>query len=131
MQYILPPLLPGELVIAGEGVGRGYVGMSELTAEKFITLDGYRAYRTGDLAAWTSDGRLKFHGRADNQVKLRGLRIELGEIESVMNSYPGIRSSKAIVVKQESEFLAAYFTSDEKTDISLLKKHLETRLTAR
>ena len=114
---VLPPLLPGELVIAGEGVGRGYVGMSELTAEKFIILDGYRAYRTGDLAAWTSDGRLKFHGRADNQVKLRGLRIELGEIENAINAVPGVLTSIVIMTgKETNQFLAGYYTASR--DIS-------------
>ncbi|MBO4337410.1 MAG: amino acid adenylation domain-containing protein, partial [Lachnospiraceae bacterium] len=109
---ILPPLLPGELIIAGDGVGRGYVGMSELTAEKFITIDGLRAYRTGDLAAWTSDGRLKFHGRADNQVKLRGLRIELGEVENAINDVPGVLTSIVIMTgKENNQFLAGYYTA--------------------
>ena len=114
---ILPPLLPGELVIAGEGVGRGYVRMPELTAEKFITVDGLRAYRTGDLAAWTSDGRLRFHGRADNQVKLRGLRIELGEIENAINAVPGVLTSIVIMTgKENNQFLAGYYTASR--DIS-------------
>lgn len=114
---ILPPLIPGELVIAGEGVGRGYVGMSDLTAEKFIILNGYRAYRTGDLAAWTSDGRLKFHGRADNQVKLRGLRIELGEVENAINAIPGVLTSIVIMTgKENNQFLAGYYTTSR--DIS-------------
>ena len=109
---IMPPLLPGELVIAGEGVGRGYIGMSELTAQKFIALDGYRAYRTGDLAAWTSDGRLRFHGRADDQVKLRGLRVELGEIENAINAVPGVLTSIVIMTgKENNQFLAGYYTA--------------------
>ena len=119
----------GELVIMSEGVARGYLGRDELTKKSFITLLGRRAYRSGDLVRIREDGKIEYHGRIDDQVKLRGLRIELGEVESVINSYPGIRSSKVIVVKQDSEFLAAYFTSDEKTDTALLKKHLETRLT--
>ncbi len=128
---ILPPLLPGELVIAGDGVGRGYVGMSELTAEKFITLDGYRAYRTGDLAAWTSDGRLRFHGRADNQVKLRGLRIELGEIENAINAVPGVLTSIVIMTGQENnQFLAGYYTAENDISPQEVREEIKKTLTS-
>ena len=128
---ILPPLLPGELVIAGEGVGRGYVQMSELTAERFITLDGYRAYRTGDLAAWTSDGRLRFHGRADNQVKLRGLRIELGEIENAINAVPGVMTSIVIMTGQENNrFLAGYYTASSDISPEELRDEIKKTLTS-
>ena len=126
---ILPPLLPGELVIAGEGVGRGYIGMSELTAEKFITLDGYRAYRTGDLAAWTSDGRLRFHGRADNQVKLRGLRIELGEIENAINAVPGVLTSIVIMTgKENNQFLAGYYTASRDVSPDEVREEIKKTL---
>ena len=128
---ILPPLLPGELVIAGDGVGRGYVGMSELTAEKFITLDGYRAYRTGDLAAWTSDGRLRFHGRADNQVKLRGLRIELGEIENAINAVPGVMTSIVIMTGPENNrFLAGYYTASSDISPEKVRDEIKKTLTS-
>ncbi len=128
---ILPPLLPGELVIAGEGVGRGYVGMSELTAEKFITIDGYRAYRTGDIAAWTSDGRLRFHGRADNQVKLRGLRIELDEIENAINAVPGVLTSIVIMTGQENnQFLAGYYTAGNDISPQEVREEIKKTLTS-
>ncbi|MBQ7557019.1 MAG: AMP-binding protein, partial [Lachnospiraceae bacterium] len=76
------------------------------------------------------DRNIEFHGRIDNQVKLRGLRVELGEIESVINSYPGVSSCIVIVVKQETEYLAAYFTPNEETDINSLKEHVSAKLTA-
>ncbi|HBK52514.1 MAG TPA: hypothetical protein DDZ44_01065, partial [Syntrophomonas wolfei] len=75
---ILPACAPGELVIAGAGVGRGYVNKPEMTAEKYISINGRRAYRSGDLARWNFNGEIEFHGRIDDQVKLRGLRVELG-----------------------------------------------------
>ncbi|WP_294213093.1 amino acid adenylation domain-containing protein [Pseudobutyrivibrio sp.] len=120
----------GELVILGDGVGRGYIGRDDLTQKCFIKMLGMRAYRTGDLVRILPDGQIEYHGRIDNQVKLRGLRVELGEIESVLNSYPGIRSSIVIVAKRETEYLAAYFTADNIIDIDLLKKHLSSKLTA-
>ena len=82
---ILPDGETGELVVAGMGVGRGYMNLPEKTADVFIELNGERAYKTGDLAKINADGEIEFFGRMDNQIKLRGLRIELGEIEEVIN----------------------------------------------
>ncbi|MBR4422674.1 MAG: AMP-binding protein, partial [Mailhella sp.] len=125
-----PPGAMGELVIMGDGVGRGYIGREDLTKKSFITLLGKRAYRSGDLVRIREDGRVEFHGRMDNQVKLRGLRIELGEIESVLNSYPGVRSSIVLVLHSETDYLGAWFTADSEIPISDLKAHLSSRLTA-
>ena len=127
---ILPPLVPGELIIAGEGVGRGYVGRPDLTAEKFITLNGLKAYRTGDVAEWTSDGRLRFHGRSDNQVKLRGLRVELGEIENAINAVPDVLTSIVIMTGEENnKFLAGYYTASRELAPEELKEAISKTLT--
>ena len=119
----------GEMVILGDGVGRGYVGRDDLTAKSFITLLGKKAYRSGDLVRLREDGRIEFHGRIDNQVKLRGLRIELGEIENVINAYPGVRTSIA-VANWELECIVAYFTADAPVDQAALKTHMSAYLTA-
>ncbi len=119
----------GEMVIIGDGIGRGYIGRDDLNKKNFITLFGKKAYRSGDLVRIREDGNIEFHGRIDNQVKLRGLRVELGEIESNINSYPGIGTSIVIVVKQDTEYLAAYYTADEKIDTESLKAHLSSKLT--
>jgi amino acid adenylation domain-containing protein len=111
----VPPGLPGELYIGGAGVGRGYIGRPELTAERFVPdpsgEPGSRLYRTGDLGRWREDGRIEFLGRADHQVKLRGLRIELDEIESVMRIHPEV--GEVIVVLRETQpgeqHLVGYF----------------------
>ena len=123
-----PPGAMGELVIMGAGVGRGYIGREDLTERSFIRLLGLPAYRSGDLARICRDGDIEFHGRMDDQVKLRGLRVELGEVEAVLSSYPGVRASSVVVVRGKTDYLAAYFTADEKTDIAGLKAHLSSRL---
>ncbi len=105
---ILPDGETGELVIAGLGVGRGYINLPEKTAEVFITLNGERAYKTGDLAKITPDGEIEFFGRIDNQIKLRGLRIELGEIEAAAGAIEGIRSYACIYDDAEDKIVFIY-----------------------
>ena len=93
---------PGELLIGGDGVVRGYHGRASLTAERFVPdpfVPGGRLYRTGDLVRQRSDGDLEFHGRLDHQIKLRGHRIELGEIETELGKHPAV--GDAVVVARE------------------------------
>ncbi|MDO4796888.1 MAG: amino acid adenylation domain-containing protein [Coriobacteriales bacterium] len=120
----------GELVILGDGVGRGYVGRPDLNERSFIGLLGMRAYRSGDLARIREDGQIEYRGRMDDQVKLRGLRIELGEIENVLNGYPSVRMSAVVVAHGTTDYLAAYFTADEQVDLDALKAHLSEYLTS-
>ena len=101
-----PVGVPGELMIGGKGVVRGYHKRPALTAEKFIANplaveDDPIIYRTGDLAKYSPSGEIEFLGRLDHQVKLRGYRIELGEIESLINANPGVKET--VVIAPESE----------------------------
>src|SRR5262245_6045956 len=94
-EQLAPIGVEGEICIAGAGVGRGYVGRSEETAEKFVPDEyggeaGGRMYRSGDLGSWSERGEVEYLGRRDRQVKLRGYRIELGEIESALREQEGV-----------------------------------------
>jgi amino acid adenylation domain-containing protein len=103
--------VPGELCIAGEGLGRGYFRDKDLSNEKFVecpwkqTKSGSselrKMYRTGDLALWKDDGNIEFLGRIDHQVKIRGFRIELGEIENKLQAHQGIK--EAVLVAKENK----------------------------
>jgi non-ribosomal peptide synthetase component F/thioesterase domain-containing protein/acyl carrier protein len=97
----VPVGVPGELMIGGAGVVRGYFKRPEMTAERFIRnpfsdAPESRLYRTGDLARYLPDGNIEFMGRMDHQVKIRGYRIELGEIEAVLNEHPTVHESVVI-----------------------------------
>jgi amino acid adenylation domain-containing protein len=94
----------GGLYVGGDGLARGYLNQSALTAEKFLPNPfskelGARLYQTGDLARYLPDGNIEFLGRIDHQVKIRGYRIELGEIEAVLSHHPAVR--EAVVLARD------------------------------
>ena len=100
----VPPGGVGELVIGGDGVVRGYHGLEELTADRFVP-DPFaggdaRMYRTGDMACLRADGTLDFLGRRDQQVKFRGYRIEMGEIEAALCEHAGVSEAAVIVTRR-------------------------------
>ncbi|MHC3424448.1 non-ribosomal peptide synthetase [Streptomyces sp. DT18] len=107
------PGFPGELWIGGAGLATGYWDRAELTAERFVTglpaAPGERLYRTGDRARWTGGGRLRHHGRLDNQVKLRGYRVELSEVETVLEAVDGVLTAVAAI---HEDRLVAYVLAD-------------------
>jgi amino acid adenylation domain-containing protein len=112
----------GEIYIGGNGVGRGYRNLPELTAQSFLPdwisgHPGARLYKTGDYATQLPDGQLVFHGRIDGQQKIRGQRLELGEIICALNRHHSIAFN--IVCPNESELdekhLVAYVLPVEGT----------------
>lgn len=93
-----PDFVIGEVWIGGAAVARGYRGMPDLTARKFIRDGSVEWYRTGDLGRVLSDGRVEFIGRADGQLKIRGYRVEIGEVEAALEALPGISGAAATAV---------------------------------
>ena len=96
----------GEVCVGGATLARGYLGQPRLTAEAFVPdpwseTPGARLYRTGDLGRLTRDGRLEVVGRADQQVKVRGVRIELGEVESLLREHPAVED--AVLVSRPAD----------------------------
>ncbi|GAA1973174.1 non-ribosomal peptide synthetase [Kitasatospora viridis] len=98
----VPAGTPGELLVGGPGVGRGYLGRPALTAERFVPdpsapVPGARLYRTGDLVRRQDDGLLQFLGRRDQQVKILGHRVEPGEVEAALGNHPEVGAAAVAV----------------------------------
>jgi amino acid adenylation domain-containing protein len=127
------PGAEGELLLGGDCLAAGYIHRPELTAERFIELDGERWYRSGDAAGDRGDGVLVCHGRLDEQFKLDGYRIEPGEIEAVLCRHPGV--AEAVVVAAGGTRLVANVVprdarADEPTLAAQLKAFCESELPA-
>ncbi|TPQ16625.1 non-ribosomal peptide synthetase [Streptomyces sporangiiformans] len=99
----VPVGVGGELYVGGLLLGRGYVNAPGLTASRFVANpfadDGSRLYRTGDLARFAPDGSLDFLGRADNQIKIRGMRLEIEDVEVGLAEHPGVRHTCVVAKK--------------------------------
>ncbi|MFI2782677.1 amino acid adenylation domain-containing protein [Streptomyces sp. ALB3] len=133
----LPPGVPGELHLGGQGLARGYLGRPELTAERFVphpspTTPGERLYRTGDLARLTDSGEIEFLGRVDDQIKLRGIRVEPGEIERTLAGLdPRIADAAVLVAGSGGEqHLVAFVAGPAGLDPEVLRDALASRLPA-
>ncbi|HJQ76742.1 MAG TPA: amino acid adenylation domain-containing protein, partial [Acidimicrobiia bacterium] len=109
----------GELMVAGDGLARGYLGRTDLTSESFVTvpiptLGPTRLYRTGDRARFVIPGLIDLIGRIDRQVKIRGRRIEPGEIEHVLESHPAVTAAAVEVVAGDAgPSLAAFYVAGQ------------------
>jgi amino acid adenylation domain-containing protein len=123
---------PGEVLIGGLSVARGYKNRPDLTKERFLSghsggeIDDV-VYRTGDLARWRPDGELEFLGRVDDQVTIHGIRVEPGEVAAALNSHPAVRSSVVLATGDTTNRrLVAYLVPAlaDRPDCELLRSHL-------
>ncbi|MFD2169215.1 amino acid adenylation domain-containing protein [Tumebacillus lipolyticus] len=125
----VPVGVVGELHIGGKGVSRGYRGRQELNESRFLDnpFSEGRLYKTGDLAAYLPDGSVKYGGRIDDQLKVRGFRIEPGEIESRLTQHEQIR--EAIIITREDALIAYVVAEgDALPDSSELQSFLRVTL---
>ncbi|WP_409492249.1 amino acid adenylation domain-containing protein [Amycolatopsis sp. cmx-11-12] len=126
----------GHLYIGGECLGRGYLGERAKTEAAFVDnpfpgLETRLLYRTGDLASLRADGRIMFHGRQDDQVKIAGLRVELGEIATVLRAHPDVSEAKVVVHTQaEDKRLIAFVTTRGPVGPAELLEHARAALPA-
>ena len=130
---LVPQGAVGEVLLGGDGLSSGYLGDPERTAEAFVDAPDYvrscrRVYRTGDLAVWTEEGELRFMGRRDNQVKVRGHRIELSEVEAVAREVAGVRDAAALAVRHDDDTRIVCYVESAEDVAAPLAAHLAGRL---
>ena len=126
---LCPLGVPGEICVAGEGVGRGYLNREDLTAQKFVQdpfVPTERMFLTGDKGRWRNDGNVDFIGRKDFQVKIRGYRVEPGEIEFRIKDTGMVRECVVVALEEPGgdKALGAYCVSGTQVDESALKQLL-------
>ena len=119
----------GELYVSGDGLSRGYLNNPELTQEKFLDhpfKKGKKIYRTGDKAKWLADGTIRFIGRIDEQIKIRGYRVELDEIAVKIREVSGVEQVLVTIKEAEDggKELYAYLETENKLNTKQLKKDL-------
>ncbi|WP_431900391.1 amino acid adenylation domain-containing protein [Nonomuraea sp. bgisy101] len=131
----VPDGVTGELYLSGQGLARGYVGRSALTAERFVACPfgppGARMYRTGDLARRLPGGGLVFRGRADDQVKVRGYRVEPGEVERELTRHHAVAQAAVVAVGEaQGRRLVAHVVpvAGNAPSVFELREHLARRL---
>ncbi|WP_339101961.1 non-ribosomal peptide synthetase [Pseudomonas sp. G166] len=130
----VPQGTPGELYIAGPGVGLGYLNDPGLTANRYLNLtlpagQTLRVYRTGDIGQWTDSG-IELSGRRDNQVKIRGFRVEPEEIEHCLRDSQLFRQV-AVGIDERRRILAFLVHPREDrpgTALQALREHVQNTL---
>jgi amino acid adenylation domain-containing protein len=124
----------GELYFSGYALARGYLGNEEQTAARFIPHPyepGQRLYRSGDMGMQLADGTIRFLGRRDKQLKVRGYRVDTGEIEAALQQHPFIRGAAVIAQERAGDTeLIAYYESTSVIAADELKTHLQLFLPA-
>ncbi|MBT3383227.1 MAG: amino acid adenylation domain-containing protein [Prolixibacteraceae bacterium] len=119
---LLPDYIPGELLIGGIGLSRGYINKPEITKLKFVDFEyenfKTQVYKSGDVVYSVPSGNIHFVGRNDDQVKIKGYRIEISEIEEALKSNKNVETS--IVIKRKGkkshEQLIAYVKLQRKNN---------------
>ena len=132
----LPPGVVGEIYAAGAGLAHGYLGQPAATAAAFVPNPfdprDSRLYRTGDIGWIGGDGALRFVGRRDEQIKLRGFRIELSEIEVALRRHPAVKDAVVDLRRDHAEeaILVAYvrFAPDRHASEDELRESLTRQL---
>ena len=126
---------PGQLLVASPTMMGGYWGRPDLDRQAFLHTGPSdrttRWYRTGDVVRERPDGELEFLGRADRQIKTRGVRVELDEIEAVLSAHDGVEEVAVAPVPDEDGLAVAAWVSvrpGHDLDAAALRRHAAARL---
>lgn len=125
----------GEVAFSGPCVTLGYLRDPRRTAERWIpdpAGHGTRMYLTGDLGLLDASGELWFVGRADGQLKVRGIRIEPAEIVAAALALPGVTGAVAVPLGEPTDPVIGLLWTTDVTDLdeAQLLTHLRGLLAA-
>ena len=128
---LLPEGVAGQLYIGGSGVARGYLNRAAATAARFLpdpfsSLPGATMYSTGDRVRINVSGQIEYLGRADAQIKIRGIRIEPAEVEAALRSHPAVKDAAVIAAPDGDEgiSLTAYVAAEPAADLPVkIRQH--------
>ncbi|MEU0533939.1 amino acid adenylation domain-containing protein [Amycolatopsis tolypomycina] len=128
----LRPAAEGELCLAGEGLSRGYLGRPGATAAAFVAdpagPPGSRMYRTGDRVRRRDDGLLDFLGRADGQVKIRGIRVDPAEAEAALRGHPGLAAAAVVAGRNGRDAQLVAYVVPKTAPVTGLRAYLRDRV---
>ena len=97
----LPQGEVGEIVLSGPQVFRGYWNRPEASAEAFLTLDGKRFFRSGDLGYADEEGYFFFVDRLKRMVNAAGMKVWPAEVEAMLHAHPAVQEAVVIAVPDE------------------------------
>ncbi|WP_298510525.1 non-ribosomal peptide synthetase [uncultured Kordia sp.] len=121
---LVPQGVEGEIYVVGNGLAQGYLNLNDETKKRFITnplQTSEKMYRTGDIGKWMEDGTLKFLGRNDEQIKIRGYRVELAEIQKTLFEYEALHESFVTTLRDNEGELNIVLFYLSTTDVDHLK----------
>ncbi|WP_042149777.1 non-ribosomal peptide synthetase [Paucisalibacillus sp. EB02] len=120
----VPTGIPGQLYIAGDSVGRGYINNKDLTNQYFLSNpfeEHSRLYKTGDVVKYLHNGNIEFVGRNDRQVKIRGHRVELNEVTAVIRKHKQIKDVVIKTVGEQDKEIVAFLVIDQDNPLDISK----------
>lgn len=129
----LPVGVPGEIYVSGDGVGKGYLQLDDLTNERFIKDPFYSdkiMYKSGDIARILKNGDVEFLGRIDDQIKIRGYRVELSEIDYHILQFSSVENVRTLIKENQygDRILISFICWKSKENINDLKNYLTQKM---
>lgn len=119
------PGCPGELLVCGPSLSKGYLNSHMLNNERYFEYEGKRVFNTKDIVRQEIDGSYTYLGRSDKMIKIRGQRVDITEIEDSLLRFESIKQCciSTVVISNNLQ-LCGYFVADFTINISHLRNHL-------
>lgn len=118
----LPPNQVGEIIVHGPQVFRGYWKLPEATAQAFLSHDGKRFFRTGDLGYYDEEGYFFITDRLKRMINCSGYKVWPAEVEAMLYAHPAIQEACVIGARDG-------YRGETVKALVVLKKELHEKVT--